>query len=131
MWDTGLLGLAFFLCLWQVPHFWLLAVRCGAEYEHAGLPSLTRFFREEQLGRLAFVWTCSVAASCLLLPLFGSVQSHLSYGLVVLTALSLARRSAVLLRREDLPDRLSFAFRDINRFAGFVIALVALDPFVV
>ena len=32
-----------FICLWQVPHFWLLMIKYGKGYERAGFPLFRRF----------------------------------------------------------------------------------------
>ena len=39
--DARIIVVAFFFFVWQVPHFWLLLMRIGGDYERAGLPSLT------------------------------------------------------------------------------------------
>jgi hypothetical protein len=42
--DPQILALSFFFFIWQVPHFWLLLLNFGRDYEKAGFPSLTRIF---------------------------------------------------------------------------------------
>jgi heme o synthase len=59
--QAGILALFFFI--WQVPHFYLLALKYGHEYEEAGLPSI------------ASRWS------------FGKAKSHI-FGWIILTALA-------------------------------------------
>jgi len=69
--DGRLLALCFFWLMWQVPHFSLLIMKHGAEYESAGIPTLGRVFSPAQLARVSFVWIAATAASALLIPIFG------------------------------------------------------------
>ena len=69
--DARIIAVAFFFFVWQVPHFWLLLMRIGGDYERAGLPSLTAVFSRRQLTRITFVWMIATAFACLLIPFFG------------------------------------------------------------
>ena len=74
--DPQILAVAFFFFIWQIPHFWLLLLDFGKDYEKAGFPSLTRIFTAAQLRRILFAWVFATAVTCLILPLFGLVTSH-------------------------------------------------------
>ncbi|MGE5299477.1 MAG: protoheme IX farnesyltransferase [Acidobacteriota bacterium] len=123
--DPRLVFLCFFFFMWQTPHFWLLLLDRGPEYEAAGLPSLTRMFRRPQLGRIVFVWTVAAAASVLLIGLAGVVRSPA-------VNLSLCAASAWLiwngagLFHRGRPD-CSSAFHRINIFALVVMVLLSID----
>ena len=52
--DMRLLALGFFFFMWQIPHFWILTVRCGSDYQAARIPSLTAIFSSAQLARITF-----------------------------------------------------------------------------
>jgi protoheme IX farnesyltransferase len=62
--DKAILLFALFMFLWQVPHFWLLLLRYGHEYERAGIKTLYDTMDGRQIGRLVFLW---VTVSSLLL----------------------------------------------------------------
>jgi len=62
--DTGILLFALFIFLWQLPHFWLLLIRYGREYENAGIKTVYGTLNPEQISRLTFLW---IAGSSLLL----------------------------------------------------------------
>ncbi|RMG69143.1 MAG: protoheme IX farnesyltransferase [Calditrichaeota bacterium] len=68
-----ILGVVFFV--WQIPHFWLLLLNFGQDYERAGFPSLTRTFNRIQLGRLTFMWLAITAMVVMALPLYGIGRS--------------------------------------------------------
>ena len=71
--DPALLALCFLFFIWQVPHFWLLALLHRDGYQRAGFPTLHRHFSEPRILRLIFTWTCGTAAACALLPAFRTV----------------------------------------------------------
>jgi len=120
--DLHLLALMFFFFIWQVPHFWLLLFAYGADYERAGLPSLTRLFSRRQLASLTFIWMLATFASSLLLSVYGLTGSPwISLGLVV-CGLWLAWEAWRLLREQERFFRP--AFRSINLYALCVMALL-------
>ena len=125
--DPALLALAIVLFLWQVPHFWLLALMHREGYERAGFPTLSRHFREPQILRLIFTWSCAAIAACATLPAFHAVFSWPALALLALGCLWLLARSTGLLRESLPPARLRKAFMDINIFALAVMAAVILD----
>lgn len=67
--DYYILVVAFFFFIGQIPHFWLILLKYGKEYEIAGFASLTKIFNEVQIERLTFTWIVAVAVSSLLFPL--------------------------------------------------------------
>ena len=121
--DPPLLALAFVLFVWQVPHFWLLSLMHREGYERAGFPTLSRHFREDQILRLVFTWTCAALAACALLPAFGAVRSLPALLLLGAACLWLLTRATRLLRPGPDPRK---AFMDINLFALAVMAAVIL-----
>lgn len=51
-----ILFVAVFVLLWQLPHFWLLLIRFGKEYENAGFSSLPKYLNGSRLKKLVFIW---------------------------------------------------------------------------
>lgn len=87
------LGLALFvslfLVIWQIPHFLLLIVKYGAEYETAGLATLSTYWGTQTVKRVTILWIIASAMSILLLPFFSITQHWIaSYGLVLLSIFS-------------------------------------------
>lgn len=124
--DGPILALSFFLLVWQVPHFWLLALRLDADYAQARLPTFVRTLGPDALARVTFMWTAATAASALLLPIFGlSTSPFIALGLVAagvwlvaVTWRSLRTPAASGIRR---------AFHAINTYAVLVMGAVMLD----
>jgi heme o synthase len=124
--DGPILSLSFFLLMWQVPHFWLLAMRISADYEQAQFPTFVRAMGLGSLARVTFMWTTVTAASALLLPIFGlSSSPFLGLGLV------LAGSWLVLIAWRTLrtPSKQGIrqAFNAINYYAVVVMGAVIVD----
>jgi protoheme IX farnesyltransferase len=127
--DGPILSLSFFLLMWQVPHFWLLALRISGDYEQAQFPTFVRAMGTASLSRVTFMWTAATAASALLLPIFGlSSSPYLGLGL----AAAGAWLTFVAWRALRTPSKQGFrqAFQAINYYAVMVMGAVILDAVV-
>ncbi|MFA6598234.1 MAG: protoheme IX farnesyltransferase [Ignavibacteriaceae bacterium] len=128
--DPQALLIAFFFFIWQIPHFWLLLLAFGKDYEDAGYPTLKKYFTENQLARITYVWICVTGVTGLLMPLFSIVDiSFASVGILVLV-IALIIRSAKLLK-ENI-DRLSLrkVFIEINLFVMVLILFISIEKII-
>jgi protoheme IX farnesyltransferase len=125
--DPQILAISFFFFIWQVPHFWLLLLNFGREYEKAGLSSLTRIFTSAQLSRITFIWIFATAAACMMIPLFGIVKSHTIQGGLWVAAFWLMWKSLRLLTAKGRKFSLPFTFKTVNSYAVVVMILLTLD----
>lgn len=124
--DGPILSLSFFLLMWQVPHFWLLAMRISGDYEQAQFPTFVRAMGLDSVARVTFMWTTVTAASALLLPIFGlSSSPFLGLGLAVAGAwlVLIAWRSL----RAPSKQGIRRAFNAINYYAVVVMGAVIVD----
>lgn len=129
--EPQILVIAVFFFIWQVPHFWLLILNYGKDYEKAGLPSLTRTFTTEQLKRITFIWILATACACLLLPIFGMINSHFINLSLFAAAIWLVWNATKLLRTSSRDFSCKLAFREINIYALLVISLLSLDKLII
>lgn len=125
--DPALLALVFLFFIWQVPHFWLLALLYRTGYERAGFPTLHRHFSDPQILRLIFTWTCGTAAACGLLPVFRTTTGPGALVLLSGAGLWLVLRFRRLLAPGAGPHQYRGAFMDINIFLLVVMAAIWLD----
>lgn len=84
---------ALFFFIGQIPHFWLLLLMFGKEYELAGFPSLHSLFNDNQIKRLSFTWILATIATAIVVSIVvlkGSVSQFflLFYIFYVLFSLS-------------------------------------------
>ena len=129
--DPRILILAFFFFIWQIPHFWLLLLIFGKDYEKAGFPTLTQTFSSEQLTRITFMWILAVVVTSFLIPLFGIVENVIIDYAILISGLWLAWNSMKLLKTSSGKISFRFAFRDINLFAVLVVILLSIDKLVI
>lgn len=125
--DRQIGAIALFFFIWQVPHFWLFLVNNGPDYEQAGLPALTSTFSRAQLKRITFIWMLATAVCCLLLPMFGSAGSTPVRLALICAAGRLVWIGAAMLRGDAFHLTAPLSFKEINRYAMVVMALIALD----
>lgn len=129
--DPRLLLICFFFFLWQVPHFWLLIMNYGPEYEKAGFPSLTGIFSEKQLRRIIFIWMSATAVSCLFLSASGVVRcAYVNIALLLLSSWLIWVGLKPLLFQSSGPVALS-SFRKINIYMFIVMLSLAIDRILV
>lgn len=126
--DPGLFALCAVMFIWQIPHFWLLILSRGDDYEKAGLPALTHVFSARQLARITFVWMLSLAIAGLALPLYGVAKSPVVSFAMVSAAVILTAQGARVLVSGTPAHAAPSAFRGINAYMSFLLLLVSLDP---
>ncbi len=81
--DPEVLFLAFFIFLWQMPHFWLLTLKYGHEYRQAGFPVLTDLFSEFQVKTVVMGWMIASSGASAMLYYFNILhQPALGYSII-------------------------------------------------
>ncbi|MDD5656207.1 MAG: UbiA family prenyltransferase [Elusimicrobia bacterium] len=123
--EPALSALCLFFFLWQAPHFWLLAAGHGNDLQIAGLPNLRSALGAVGSERVISVWMASSGMAAVLLPLFGVTNSAMGAAALLLAAIWLTARAAVLLGAGVCPKR---ALAEFNAFVVAVTFLVAADP---
>ena len=127
LYDARAWFMALFFFAWQVPHFYLLVLKYGDQYEKAGLPALTRYYNSFLIKFIIFLWIVTTSFAAMLMYYFHVVRSVtagiciaiLSLGLVVVFVIPLIKRSV-----EFLPFKY---FMRINYYVLLIIIIVNLD----
>lgn len=125
--DAKIIALCLLFFLWQVPHFWLLVMNHGADYEAAGLPSLTKVMTKAQIARITYVWIATAAVASLALPLYGPARTPSIYFLILSLALWLAWSGKALAEKNPSPLRSSHLFRKINIYLFLMMSLLIIE----
>jgi protoheme IX farnesyltransferase len=127
--DPLILLLAAFFFIWQIPHFWLLLLMQGDEYELAGLPTLTAVFSPRQLFRITFMWVLATAVAGIVLPAIARQAVPWYWGVAMAAAsVWLAMKAMVLLRPPATDQRPTFvrSFIQINVYALLITICLSL-----
>ena len=125
--DPYLLALAIFFFVWQIPHFWLLLLKFGKEYEQAGYPSLTSTYSNKQIARFTFFWLIITTISCMVIPVFKTDSSLWIFsGLLILNSWVLWFNKN-LLKIDKNGISLTGSFININIYILLVMTFLVLD----
>jgi protoheme IX farnesyltransferase len=126
--DPAILTLAFIFFLWQIPHFWLLLIRCGDDYRQAGLPSLNQVFSAMQIARITGIWILSLATCGVLMSAAGGL--HMPWSILILLASVWLAFGAVrlLLARQSLELAMP-TFLRINLYMLMLMAALVGNAF--
>ncbi|MCB2208185.1 MAG: heme o synthase [Bacteroidetes bacterium] len=126
--DPRLLVLAFFFFIWQVPHFWLLMLKYGKEYEAAGYPSITSMISKQQIKNATFMWTAATAVTALMIPVSGLMNTVFFKITIVLASVWLIIVFARLLSSKKEEFNPFYYFMRINYFVLIMILALSIDP---
>jgi protoheme IX farnesyltransferase len=127
LFDPRIAAVCFIFFMWQVPHFWLLLLRHGQEYEKAGLPSLTTVMSKSQIAHITYAWIFAAAVATLLLPLYGVVRSPVLYMAFIPSAAWLVWSGRSLATRRPLLASSPLLFKKINIYLFLIMSLLALE----
>ncbi|MFA7326567.1 MAG: protoheme IX farnesyltransferase [Candidatus Kapaibacterium sp.] len=127
---TSIWALAFFLFLWQMPHFWLLLLLFDEQYEKAGFVMLNRLLNNAQIGRVTFVWIVSLASIALIIPFYGVIDNRFTQILFFIAELTLVYNARYLLERELERKRIRKTFMFINIYVLLILILIIIDKII-
>ena len=125
--DIDILLVAFFFFVWQVPHFILLVLKFGKEYEKAGFASLTSTFSQNQLRRIIFIWVIGTAFSAFLIPAFGTIQNAALVIVLIVVSLLLVGSSLFLFSKQPQRKILRATFMNINIYLLLVMVFLVIE----
>lgn len=120
-----LLVLCAIFFLWQIPHFWLLILSYGHEYEKAGLPAITGVLSRRQIERITFIWVCATGVLTILLPLYGIGRSKPGVLLLLVLTVWLVAHGLRMVFKSETKPHLSL-FRTINNYIFILMILLSL-----
>ena len=121
------LFIAFFIYMWQIPHFWLLLIKYNNDYQKAGLGSLYKSFSENQIKRILFIWILATSLASLLLPYYGIIQSKLFIIILIIANIGLVITFQKIIFNRSNQIRFKLASIEINVFMISIMTILILD----
>ena len=119
-----------FVCMWQVPHFWLLMIKYGKEYESAGFSTISRILSEIQIKKVVFFWGVITSGFLMLFPLFGFNLKPVLLGSIIATNLFFIRLFYRFLFQDKNSQMISRAFILINTYAVAIFILLIVNSLI-
>ena len=124
---ANIIFVAIFVFLWQIPHFWLLMIKYGKEYESAGFSSISKILNQLQIKSVVFGWGVITSIFLMLFPLFGfSLKPILMVTLIVMNLLFITMFHRFLFRDRS-SQTLRKAFILINTYAVVVFIMLIIN----
>jgi heme o synthase len=123
--DFHIILVAFFFFIGQIPHFWMIIMLLGKDYEAAGLKSISKVFSNHQIVNLTLMWVAATAMAAILLVLFEVFTTFAIAIIIFLMVILLLLTFRKWAGEHHLPSP-KIAFLSINLFyLGVMLALIA------
>jgi protoheme IX farnesyltransferase len=120
--------LAVFFFVWQVPHFYLLAIKYGPEYKIAGLPSITECWSNHQTKKIIFRWIILTSVTAVVVSYSSLPVSVISASLIVSSSALLVYSFRSLVVRSDETFSPFQYFMRINYYVLAVTVILITSP---
>jgi heme o synthase len=115
--DPGILAFSGFMFLWQLPHFWLIIIKYGKDYNKAGFPNLSKYLNGIQIRYLVFIWVLISTVYLLLYFTFTKTVNGILFILFSILNLIFIAAFYRLLFRDKSSGEIRPAFILINSFS--------------
>jgi len=128
LWSTEAGMLAVFFFIWQVPHFYLLALQYGHEYEIAGLPTIATKWSPAKIRNHIFFWIILTAGAAIFISISPLPSSVISSVLIVISSILLvfSFRNIRTARNHDF--KAFTYFMKINYFVLTITVILIAGP---
>lgn len=128
--DPRPMVLVLIMVLWQVPHYWLLAMPDRDELTRTGFKVLPAKLSGVQLLHVSHFWILGMISATLLLPPMHLVQAPLLQGLVAGLAITFAIWSSRRQRKALFVEKTARALRiGLHLYLGLILGIILLNGF--
>lgn len=125
--DSRIIMIAAYFFIWQIPHFWLLLILYGNDYEKGGFPTLNKIFSELQLKRITFNWLIVNVLTAMLIPMFIYINYTVSYALLFIISAWMIWVSVKFVRSNAERKNIIKTFIAINFYTLLLISILSID----
>ncbi|MBZ0202203.1 MAG: protoheme IX farnesyltransferase [Ignavibacteria bacterium] len=128
--NSAVIMIAAYFFIWQIPHFWLLLMLYGSDYEKGGFPTLNRIFSAEQIKRITFMWLVGNILTAMLIPLFVYINYMASFVLLAVISAWMFYVSVRFLNSRGERKDIRNTFLAINFYTLLLITILAADKLI-
>ena len=127
--DPQIIFVAFFFFMWQIPHFWLLALIYNKDYKKAGFPTILDIYPKSFVKKLTFIYALGTAISAMFLSFFNIVNGVIESSLVIISSIGIIVIFYKLFKdnSKELINKRYFAF--INLYLLLIMTYIFIDKF--
>ena len=130
MFDPTIVSIAFFLFIWQIPHFWLLMLKYGKEYEQAGFRTINQAIQTVNLKKIIFTWVVATSVISIAIPLYLTQLSWVFFAMVFVLNLAFIGIFTSLAFGKSAELNLKKSFISINVYMMlFMLFLIAFHMY--
>ena len=128
--NPSIIAVAFYFFIWQIPHFWLLLMIYGEDYQKGGFPTLNKIFSKEQLKRITFMWLIGNVFVAMMLPLFLNINYSFSILIIALISVWMIAVSVKFFRSSAERIDIRNTFISINFYTLLLITVLSIDKLI-
>ena len=126
--DPRPLTLVLLMVLWQVPHYWLLALPDRDDLKRVGFKVLPDMLSGHQLLSISHFWILGMVTVTLLLPVMQIVQLPVLQGLIAGLAISFAVWATRTQRKSVFIEKTAYKLRvGLHLYLGLVLGTILLN----
>lgn len=129
--DYKIVIIAYFLFIWQIPHFWFLQLKYGNEYKEAGLPSISSIFSQQCLQSITYIWVIATSITTLMFPLFNILTIPFLLILIFIFNILLIIIFTRITFNLKIGINFKTAFATFNIFMMVIILLLTLESLII
>lgn len=128
--DPSIIAFAFFMFMWQIPHFWLIVIRHGQDYQEGGFPSITAIYTDKQIKGITLVWIFATAVATLFMTVMGVFNVLALKVLLIVFVLALLVAFTRMFFKLSEGAKVFKYFMGINMYLLAVLILIVVGVYV-
>jgi protoheme IX farnesyltransferase len=122
--------IAIFMFFWQLPHFWLLLIMFGKQYEKAGFSSISKFYNTNQIKHIVFFWAGVTSIFLFLFPVFNIQLPKILAAILIVSNLFFIFWFYRLIYGKEEQKAIRGAFILINSYLMVALIIFIINSFI-
>jgi heme o synthase len=128
--DAKIIYIALYFFVWQIPHFWLLLLVYGGDFEKGGFPVMTNKIKEKSIVVITFTMLVVTVLISTTIPFFNILNYGVSYFLLLCFSVLMIFAAYRFLKSDLSRKEIMRAFIGINIYTLCFIIMIISDKFI-